>query len=136
MENGVPREEGLVVVEGEGEENHTAISPVSAISLAEKKKLKRGSLLLRECSKSPCADCQGWRGLSPLGSSGKQLGIEQKVEFSKILQWWGEDRFLPDDASRKGFLWGWSCYLDTLIRKLRRAEWMLLPASLEEEGGH
>lgn len=92
MENGVPREEGLVVVEGEGEENHTAISPrlsVSAISLAEKKKLKRGSLLLREYSKSPCADCQGWRGLSPLGSSGKQLGIEQKVEFSKILQWCG-----------------------------------------------
>lgn len=29
---------------------------------------------------------------------------------------------------------GWSSYLGMLMRKLRVVEWMLLPASLEEEG--
>lgn len=82
---GTAREEGFVVVEGEGKEDHMAIFPLSAISLAEKKKLKRGSLFLRECSKSLGADCQRWRDLSPFGSSGKQHRIEQRVGFSQNL---------------------------------------------------
>lgn len=78
--------ERRLVVVGEGKVDHIAIS-LSVISLTKKKrlekeKLKRGSLFLRECSKSPYADCQGWRGLSPLDSSGKQHLTELRVRFS------------------------------------------------------
>lgn len=66
-------EEGLVVVEGEGKEDHISIS----LSQRSRRngKLKRGSLFPGARSKFRCVDCEGWRGLHPtsLRSPGSAL---------------------------------------------------------------
>lgn len=107
--NGARREEGLVVVEGEGKEDHIVFSLSQRSLLQRRKGLRKKSLrkdlcFLRECSKCPRADGQGWRGL-PLGQLRKTT--PHRAEGSDLVKFCnraGSDRFLPDDATRK-WLW-------------------------------